>query len=51
MHRDGTCPVRLPYGASHVSGPEGNAEISSSEKALALALGKHLAQTALKLAS
>jgi NAD(P)H dehydrogenase (quinone) len=39
-----------PYGASHVSGPEGNIRISDSERALALALGKRLAHASLKLA-
>jgi len=38
-----------PYGASHVSGSNGNAPISAEERTLALALGKRVAQTALAL--
>lgn len=38
-----------PYGASHVTGPEGDMQISASEKTLALALGQRLGQAALKL--
>ncbi|MEO6148088.1 MAG: NAD(P)H:quinone oxidoreductase [Sulfuriferula sp.] len=40
-----------PYGASHVTGPAGDQPISESEHKLAFALGKRLAQTALKLAA
>lgn len=39
-----------PYGASHVAGQANEAPISDDEKKLALALGKRLAQVALKLA-
>ncbi len=38
-----------PYGASHVAGLANDAPISADEKKLALALGKRLAQVALKL--
>lgn len=38
-----------PYGASHVAGLTSDAPISDAEKKLCLALGKHLAITALKL--
>lgn len=38
-----------PYGASHVSGSNGNAPISSEERTLAMALGKRVAETALAL--
>lgn len=38
-----------PYGASHVAGHDGRRAIDEHEKALALALGKRLAETALKL--
>lgn len=40
-----------PYGASHVSGSEGNTNASEHEKLLAVALGRRLAETAKKLAS
>ncbi|GGY16678.1 NAD(P)H:quinone oxidoreductase [Paludibacterium paludis] len=40
-----------PYGASHVSGLKNLAQPTDEEKRLALAQGKRLAQTALKLAS
>ena len=39
-----------PYGASHVSGTAGTTAASEDEKRLAHALGRRLAQTALKLA-
>lgn len=39
-----------PYGASHVSGNAGITQASESEKRLAVALGRRLAETALKLA-
>ena len=39
-----------PYGASHVSGTAGTTNASEDEKQLAIALGRRLAQTALKLA-
>jgi NAD(P)H dehydrogenase (quinone) len=39
-----------PYGASHVAGLSSNAAISEHERRLCLALGRRLAQTALKLA-
>ncbi len=38
-----------PYGASHVAHADGNAPITDEEKRLAIALGKRLAQAALKL--
>ncbi|MDO9419714.1 MAG: NAD(P)H:quinone oxidoreductase [Herminiimonas sp.] len=38
-----------PYGASHWSGVTGNQPISADTRALAIALGQRLAQTALKL--
>ena len=40
-----------PYGASHVAGIANDRSISEAEKKLCLALGKRLAQTALKLAA
>jgi NAD(P)H dehydrogenase (quinone) len=40
-----------PYGASHVSGGDGNTTASEHEKILAIALGRRLAETARKLAS
>lgn len=40
-----------PYGASHVSGSNGNTTASEHEKLLAVALGRRLAETAKKLAS
>ena len=39
-----------PYGASHVAGLANDQPISTAEKKLCIALGKRLAQTALKLA-
>ncbi len=40
-----------PYGASHVAGIANDLVISETEKKLCMALGKRLAQTALKLAA
>ena len=40
-----------PYGASHVSGADGERPISEHERALARALGRRLAEVARKLAS
>lgn len=40
-----------PYGASHVAGLANDQPISDTEKKLCIALGKRLAETALKLAS
>lgn len=40
-----------PYGASHVAGLAGDQPISEAEKKLCMALGKRLAQTALRLAA
>ena len=40
-----------PYGASHVSGLGNDLPISESEKKLCIALGRRLAETALKLAA
>ena len=39
-----------PYGASHVGGAMGDKKITDDEKKLCMALGKRLAETALKLA-
>ena len=39
-----------PYGASHVSGAQGDRGISEHERELARALGRRLAETARKLA-
>ena len=38
-----------PYGASHVAGLTGDQPVTEAEKKLCMALGRHLAQTALKL--
>jgi NAD(P)H dehydrogenase (quinone) len=40
-----------PYGASHWAGPDNDRPISEEERRLCLALGRRLAQTALKLAT
>lgn len=40
-----------PYGASHVAGPADNQPLSDAEKKLCIALGKRLAEMALKLAA
>ncbi len=40
-----------PYGASHISGAADDRPISEEERKLCIALGKRLAQTALKLAA
>lgn len=40
-----------PYGASHVSGASGTTTTSDDERRLAVALGRRLAETALKLAA
>ena len=40
-----------PYGASHVAGPANELPISEAEKKLCMALGRRLAETALKLAA
>jgi NAD(P)H dehydrogenase (quinone) len=40
-----------PYGASHWSGVSGNQPVSEDTRALAIALGQRLAQTAVKLRS
>jgi NAD(P)H dehydrogenase (quinone) len=39
-----------PYGASHVAGPQGDQPVSADEKALCIALGRRLAEVALRLA-
>lgn len=39
-----------PYGASHVAGTDGSKPLTEDERKLCLALGKRLAETALKLA-
>ncbi|MGA1071443.1 MAG: NAD(P)H:quinone oxidoreductase [Pseudohongiellaceae bacterium] len=38
-----------PYGASHVTGPDGTAPLSEEEAALCLALGKRIARLAINL--
>jgi NAD(P)H dehydrogenase (quinone) len=38
-----------PYGATHVAGPNNDRPISDDEKSLCLALGRRLAETAMKL--
>ncbi len=38
-----------PYGASHVAGPADDKPVSDTERKLCIALGKRLAETALKL--
>jgi len=38
-----------PYGATHVAGPNDDRPISDDEKSLCLALGRRLAETAMKL--
>ncbi len=40
-----------PYGASHWAGPEGREPVTEDERKLAFALGKRLAETALRLAA
>jgi len=40
-----------PYGATHVAGHDDNTQLTDEEKRLATALGKRLAETALKLAT
>jgi NAD(P)H dehydrogenase (quinone) len=40
-----------PYGATHVAGHDDNTQLTDEEKRLAIALGKRLAETALKLAT
>jgi NAD(P)H dehydrogenase (quinone) len=40
-----------PYGASHVAGPANDLPISEAEKKLCMALGRRLAEIALKLAA
>jgi NAD(P)H dehydrogenase (quinone) len=40
-----------PYGASHVAGLANDQSISEDERKLCMALGKRLAQTALKLSA
>lgn len=46
----GTTSGGTPYGASHIGGAMDDRPISEDEKQLCLALGKRLAETALKLA-
>lgn len=46
-----TCDGGTPYGASHVAGHDGRAALSEHEQQLALAQGKRLAATAVKLAA
>ncbi len=44
-----TCTGGTPYGATHVTGPDGKKPISEEEQRLCFALGKRLAEIALKL--
>jgi NAD(P)H dehydrogenase (quinone) len=46
----GTSSGGTPYGASHIGGAMDDRPITEDEKQLCLALGKRLAETALKLA-
>jgi NAD(P)H dehydrogenase (quinone) len=39
----------MSYGPSHYSGGQSNLPLSAEEKAIALAVGKRLAKTAIKL--
>jgi NAD(P)H dehydrogenase (quinone) len=39
-----------PYGASHVAGSQGDQPVSADEKALCIALGRRLAEVAMRLA-
>lgn len=39
-----------PYGASHLAGPDGDSRLSEEERRLAVALGRRVAETALRLA-
>ncbi len=47
----GTASGGSPYGATHVAGKDENTRLTEEEKRLAFALGKRLAETALKLAT
>jgi NAD(P)H dehydrogenase (quinone) len=47
----GTRSGGTPYGPTHVSGVPVDASLQEEEKRLAMALGRRLAQTALKLAT
>ena len=38
-----------PYGASHVAGPDSDVPLTEEEKRLCLALGRRLAETAVRL--
>ena len=40
-----------PYGASHVAGPTDDKPLSDAERRLCIALGKRLAETAVRLAA
>ncbi|PID44788.1 MAG: NAD(P)H-quinone oxidoreductase [Proteobacteria bacterium] len=46
-----TCSGGTPYGASHVAGAENNQPVSNDEHVLCIALGKRIAELAVKLAS
>jgi len=39
-----------PYGASHWAGPDGQEPVTEDERKLAFALGRRLAETAMRLA-
>lgn len=45
-----TCAGGTPYGASHVAGTDGNRPFTEEERKLCIALGKRVAEAALKLA-
>jgi NAD(P)H dehydrogenase (quinone) len=47
---DATRTVGTPYGASHVSGIADDRPVSDSERTLAIAQGRRLAELAVKLA-
>ena len=47
----GTASGGSPYGATHVAGKDENTRLTEEEKRLAFAMGRRLAETALKLAA
>lgn len=44
-----TCSGGTPYGASHVAGSDGSSRLTDEEKRLAVALGRRVAELAVKL--
>ena len=50
-HLSSTQSGGTPYGATHVAGTQGSTTLTDAEAALAIALGKRLALSALKLAA